>query len=129
MRDMSTATDHKLKSLSDKLEVLGVKVEALGDRLSTVDTRFITMDGRFVTMGGRFDISNAKTQSNVDALRLELKDREVQFWARLFFPVSSLLCICYILPSNNAKAVVLASFTSTAAFLEYQNCAIQTPAV
>jgi hypothetical protein len=145
MRDMSTATDDKLRGLGDKLtmevNVLGDNLAVLGKELSMenkilrkelsmeIKNLGTTMDARFETMVVRFRTSDAKTQSKIDALRIELKDREARFWALVVFPVSGLLCICYILPSNNAKVVVVASLASSAAFLQYQTPAIQTPAI
>ena len=111
---MSKATDDKLKNLGDKLSM---EIKGLS----------IAMDARFTIMDARFEISNAKTQSKLDALRIELKGREARFWARAIFTVSGLLCICYILPSNNVKVLAVAGLTSSAAFLQYQNRAIQTP--
>lgn len=108
MRDMNMATDHKF-------EVLGNKLEVLGDKLSTeIKVLGTTMDA---SMDARFEISNAKSQSNFDALMIEFKDREARFWAPVVFTVSGLLCICYILSSNNAKVVAVASLKSSAAFL------------
>ena len=123
MEDMSKAMDNKFKSLGDKLSM---EIKGLS---TTMDARFTIMDARFTTMDARFEISNAKTQSKLDALRIELKDREARFWARAIFTVSGLLCICYILPSNNVKVLAVAGLTSSAAFLQYQNRAIQTPVV
>jgi hypothetical protein len=116
MRDMSTATDNKLNSFGHKLEVLGDKLSMEIKVLGT-------------TMDARFEISDGKTQSKFDALRIELREREVRFWVRVVFTVSGLLCICYILPSNNAKLVAVAGLASGAAVLQFQNRAIQTPTI
>lgn len=62
-------------------------------------------------------------------LRVESRDREVRSLNPAIFTVSGLLCICYILPSNNVKLLAVAYFTTTAAVLEYRNRAIQTPVV
>lgn len=77
VRDTNIATDHKFEVLGNKLEVLGDKlsmeIKVLG---TSIDTRF--------------EISDAKTQSKFDALRIELKDRESRFWVRVVFTVSNL---------------------------------------
>jgi hypothetical protein len=106
------------------------KIQSLGDKL-VIEIKVLgtTMNARFATMDTRFETSNAKMQSKFDRLRIELKDREARFWLRVVFTVSGLLCICYILSSNNAKVLAVAGVTFSATFLQYQNRAIQTPAV
>lgn len=128
------ATDDKLKGLDDRH---AMEIKGLGDKL-TIEIKELSMEikGLFMeikalgtNMDARFETSNAKAQSKSDMLRVELKDREARFWARAIFTASSLLCICYTLPSNNVKVLAVAGLTSSAAFLQYQNRAIQTPAV
>jgi hypothetical protein len=111
--DMSKAMDNKMQSLGEKLFV---EIKVLGTEIRVLGT---TMDARFATMDARIKTSNAKIQSKFDGLKIELKDREARFWARVFFTVSGLLGICYLLPSNSAKVLAVAGVTSSAAFLQY----------
>jgi hypothetical protein len=130
------------KVLSDKLEALGNKLsmetKVLGDKLS-METKVLgdKLSTETKVLGDKLSMEtkvlgttmDAKTQSKFDALRIELEGREARFWARVAFTVSGLLCICYILPSNNAKVVTVASLAVSAAFFQYQNRAIQTPTI
>jgi len=113
---------------------ISTEVKALGERLSMeIKVLGIIMDARFevanAQIQSKFDTFRVDIRSKFDVLGVELEDREARFWARAIFTVSGLLCICYTLSSNNVKVLAVAGLTSSAAFLQYQNRAIQTPTV
>jgi len=98
------------------------QIKSFSDR---INGRFDSMQGQFDSMQGRFDgrfdsltaeikvlTSDFNAKINVltsdfkagfDKFRQETSERENKFWIRVVFGVSSLLCIYYILPSNNMK--------------------------